>query len=77
MSSNESNLNNVIYRLRFILSYFSRLRRDYDEELRKAKDAVSEQSLNFERKLKQNEEKWATKMKQITEEHNAKVSKQF
>ncbi|XP_076807859.1 uncharacterized protein LOC143451296 isoform X3 [Clavelina lepadiformis] len=53
-----------------------RLRRDYDEELRKAKNAVTEQATHFEalkKKLKQTDEHWSGKLKQLTEEHNAKV----
>ena len=54
-----------------------RLRRDYEEELRKAKNAVTEQATHFEtikNKMKQAEEVSSAKLKQATEEHNEKVS---
>nr|XP_002122992.3 protein MLP1 isoform X1 [Ciona intestinalis] len=53
-----------------------RLRRDYDEELRKAKTAVSEQAKHYEAllsKAKNVEDTSAAKLRQVTEEHNAKV----
>jgi len=55
-----------------------RLRRDYDDELRKAKAAISDQAQHFEtfkKEVRANEEKSAGRLKRLTEEYNSKVSR--
>nr|CAB3228441.1 trichohyalin [Phallusia mammillata] len=55
-----------------------RLRRDYDEELRKAKAAVADQSSHFDKlkkEMKLAEENATQSMKLITDEHNSKVER--
>uniref|UniRef100_H2YF43 Uncharacterized protein n=1 Tax=Ciona savignyi TaxID=51511 RepID=H2YF43_CIOSA len=61
-----------------IIYISNRLRHDYDEELRKAKGAVSDQSKHYEAllsKVKSSEETSASKLRQLTEDHNTKVGR--